>query len=98
VEAQPEKGVYKATLTTMHGESMTEIPLTVAPQVVIGTGKDGLAAEAAFADFLKDRGSEKAPRFDLNADGLRNYIDDYIFTANYLALKAKGTTSGKKSQ
>jgi hypothetical protein len=98
VEAQPEKGAYKATLTTMHGESMTEIPLTVAPQVAIGTGKDGIADEAAFADFLKDRGSEKAPRFDLNADGLRNYIDDYIFTANYLALKAKGTTSGKKSQ
>jgi hypothetical protein len=85
VEVVPDKGVAQASITAMQGTAVTEIPLTVAPRVALNTGKNGIADEAAFARFLKERGSEKSPQFDLNGDGVRDYIDDYIYTANYLA-------------
>ena len=99
VEVQPEPGVYSAAIKVLHGASRTEIPLTVAPRVsAVSSGKDAMADEAGFALFLKERGSDKAPKFDLNGDGVRNYIDDYIFTANYLVLQgAKGPSKNKKT-
>jgi hypothetical protein len=85
IEALPETGVYDASITVMQSQFAIEIPLAVAPRVAISTGKAGTKDEAGFAFFLKTRGSAKSPRFDLNGDGVRNYIDDYIFTANYLS-------------
>lgn len=80
---------------------MEEIPLTVAPAIPAESkiGKKGKLTEADFILFLKERGTEKAPRFDLNGDGKRDYLDDYIFTANFIALNGpvmKDKTSVKK--
>lgn len=98
VEVLPEPGVYNASITVLHSQFTTEIPLAIAPGVAISTGKTGTTDEAGFAFFLKERGSEKAPRFDLNGDGVRNYIDDYIFTANYLVQQgSKSPATDKKT-
>jgi hypothetical protein len=40
--------------------------------------------EEDFNRYLKERETAKSPQFDLNIDGKRDYLDDYIFTANYL--------------
>ena len=89
IEVLPATGVYSATLTMLRGEAETEIPLLVAPPLPggAGIGRDDKLTEADFARFLAERGTDKSPRFDLNGDGKRDYIDDYIFTANYLFRK-----------
>jgi hypothetical protein len=101
VEAVPNKGVYEATVTMLQGGSMTEIPLTVAPPLPadLKIGEGGKLAEADFVLFLKEAGSGKATRFDLNGDGKKDYIDDYIFTANYIVKGGgKGKGPGKEQK
>ena len=85
IEVLPAKGVCSATLTMLLNDSETEIPLLVAPPLPGGTGpgREGKLTDADFTRFLTERGTDKDPRFDLNGDGKRDYIDDYIFTANY---------------
>jgi hypothetical protein len=85
VEVRPENKVYAATLTMLLDDSMIELPLTVAPKVDPDLDKSGKITEDDFKLFLKERGAEKAPKYDLNGDGKRDYVDDYIFAANYLA-------------
>jgi hypothetical protein len=90
VEVLPNKGVYEAKVTMLQDGTITEIPLTVAPPIPaagkIGEGEK--LTEADFNRFLNERGTEKAPRFDQNGDGKRDYIDDYIFTANFIVKNA----------
>jgi hypothetical protein len=91
IELVPDKGVYKATITIMQDGGIKEIPLTVAPHLSAKSKIDGKRklTEADFILFLKERGTEKSPRFDLNGDGKRDYIDDYIFTANFITQTGK---------
>jgi hypothetical protein len=84
IDVVPDKGAHLATLTVSHNGIITEFPLTVAPPSGIDLDGSGKVNEADFALFLKERGGVNAPRFDLNGDGARNYLDDYIFTANYI--------------
>jgi hypothetical protein len=97
VEVLPNKGVYEATVTMLRDGTLTVIPLTVAPPLSAAgkIGEGGKLTEADFNLFLNERGTEKAPRFDQNGDGKRDYIDDYIFTANFIVktpptVKEKG--------
>jgi hypothetical protein len=90
VEVRPDKGAIKASISMLKDGALQEFPLTVAPKVDADLDKSGKVTEADFLLFLKTRGTESAPRFDLNGDGKRDYLDDYIFTANYLV-----TTAGK---
>ena len=87
IELLPDKGVYDANVTVSDDSLVKVIPLTVAPSLPAksGIGLKGKLTEADFNLFLKKRGTDKAPRFDLNGDGKRDYIDDYIFTANFIA-------------
>jgi hypothetical protein len=85
VEALPENKVYEASITALSNGATTEIPLTLAPPVGANIGAAGKLDEAGFALFLKEKGTDKKPGFDLNGDKVRNYIDDYIYTANYVA-------------
>lgn len=100
IEALPEMKAYEAAITVLHDGSRTDIPLTVAPPLEAGNAPAGGLSEAGFNLFLKERGTSKAPRFDLNGDGVRNYIDDYIFTANHiLKISQKpNKLSGKKDR
>jgi hypothetical protein len=82
VELMPKKGGYRASLTVSQGEMVMVYPLTIAPNVDLI--KSGTTTEENFNRYLKERGTAKSPQFDLNNDGKRDYLDDYIFTANYL--------------
>jgi hypothetical protein len=84
VEVMPEKGTVRASISMVTETAQQEIPLTVSPQADVDLDKSGAVTEADFQLFLKTRGTDGAPLFDLNGDGKRDYQDDYIFTANYL--------------
>jgi len=79
LETLPLANTLKAGITILNGNEVIEFPLTVAPPI-----KTATIGEASFAAFLKNNGKSA----DLNNDGKRDYIDDYIFTANYLAQKS----------
>lgn len=89
VVAKPAKDAYEASITMLVDEAAVEIPLTLAPKVDVDLDKSGKVDDSDFKLFLKERGSDKAPKYDLNKDGRRDYIDDFIFTANFLALQTK---------
>lgn len=84
VEVRPDQGAVKASVKALVNNSWLEMPLTVAPKVQLPAGAPGGVTEADFAKFLNERGTEEAPKHDLNGDGKRDYVDDYIYTANYL--------------
>jgi hypothetical protein len=97
IEARPEKGTYQATLTVIQDDNVVEYPLTIAPPVEVKIDKSGPAlGEADFVLFLKERGDAKAPKYDLNKDGKRDYLDDYIYAANYLVVIGKPKPVEKK--
>lgn len=81
----PEKGSDRVTLSVPQKDLLMVCPLTVAPKAEIDLDRSGAVNEADFGLFLKKRGTPEKPLFDLNNDGKRDYIDDYIFTANYIA-------------
>lgn len=89
VEIMPEKGAVRASISMVTEATQQEIPLTVAPQADVDLDKSGSVTESDFQLFLKTRGTDGAPKFDLNGDGKRDYQDDYIFTANYLVKATK---------
>ena len=84
IEARPDKGAVKAGVSMLYNNLVQEFPITVAPKVDLVPGKPRPVTEADFNAFLKNRGSVGAQKHDLNSDGRRDYLDDYIFTANYL--------------
>jgi hypothetical protein len=89
IEVRPDKGVVRASISMLTDGAQQEIPLTVTPKVNVDLDKSGKVTDADFLLFLKTRGTESAPKFDLNGDGKRDYQDDYIFTANYLLTVAE---------
>ncbi len=84
VEVQPEVGAVKVTVTIITGAEEFEYPLTVAPPAKTSLTLD----ESGWIRFLNEVGTATAPLHDLNADGVRNYMDEYIFVANRLAGKS----------
>lgn len=84
VEVQPESGTTRTTLTIIAGAEEFEYPLTVAPPAKTALTLD----EAGWNRFLKETGTTDAPLHDMNYDGTRNYLDEYIFVANHLAGKS----------
>lgn len=83
-EILPAKGELSASLSIPQGNMIVVYPLTIAPAMNVDLDKSGRVTKADFDLFQKERGSGKTPKFDLNRDGKRDYIDDYIFTVNYL--------------
>jgi hypothetical protein len=87
-EVLPETNTTKVTLTIIAGSEEFEYPLTVAPVI-----KSALTLDAqGWKTFLKDSGTLQAPHHDLNGDGKRDYIDEYIFIANYLTVDKSAKT------
>lgn len=86
IEALPQPGIVRASLTILTESDIIEYPLTLAPPV------DAVSlSEADFAVFLKD-GESASPKRDLNGDGKHDYLDDYIYTVNYLNKSSAGKT------
>lgn len=96
-EIVPERGVSSTSLMVLAGGTATRkvVSLTVAPPLPASfkPGSAGRLTAADFERFLKERGTDKAPLHDLNGDGKRDYLDDFIFTANYLANSDPGTAA-----
>jgi hypothetical protein len=90
LETLPQAGSLKATVTLMNSTSIIEFPLTIVPPATSVT-----SSRADFAAFLKDSGA-KAPKHDLNGDGLHDYLDDYIYTAHYLIKAGAAEKNTKK--
>lgn len=80
IEALPTYGTANASLILMAGSVTNEVPITVAPMLPTETD----LSEKAFIAFLGGANASGQPLRDLNNDGLLNYLDEYIFTANYL--------------
>jgi hypothetical protein len=83
LEVLPEAGTLNCTLMVLTAQGSTEYPLTTAPPL---SAEMDLSPQG-FADFLGGQSGSSLPVLDLNADGKLNYLDDYIFTANFLARK-----------
>lgn len=84
VEVLPEAGASRVNLTIIAGVEEFEFPLTVAPPLNTGVSLD----ESGWIRFMKDVGTTEAPMHDFNNDGTRDYVDEFIFVANYLARKS----------
>jgi len=95
IEAAPERGRLEAVLTIVNGEQVTDYPLTIAPRTNVNLDKNRATDEADFSLFLAAAGAGKALAYDLNGDGKRDYVDDYIYTANYLVANRVDTMKKK---
>ncbi|MFZ3209337.1 MAG: cohesin domain-containing protein [Geobacteraceae bacterium] len=93
LEILPEPKGYEATVTVLRNDTITEFPLTIAPPLVMKTGDIEILGTENFKAFLKRSVTEKAFKSDLNGDGVWNYIDEYILTANFLVRNKAGLGS-----
>jgi len=99
VEARPEKGAVAASISMLLNGNLQNFPLIVSPAAKVDLDGSGQVSRYDFRLFIRERGTERAP--DLNRDGKRDYLDDYIFTANYLVAKEKvdaGTAAKEKER
>ena len=78
-EVKPEKGVSSASIIVSRDGAMQEFLLTVAPKVASDPKAPGKFTEKAFSLYLSGKGR------DLNNDGKRDYVDDYMYAVNYVA-------------
>lgn len=83
IEVLPDAGAVRVTVTIIVGAEEFEYPLTVAPPAKTALTLD----EPGWDRFLKEVGTSSAPQHDLNNDGLRDYVDEFIFVANHIARK-----------
>lgn len=87
VEVLPAVDTVTVSVTIITGAEEFEFPLTVVPLIKPAQ----LFNEQGWTKFLKDTGTVSAPLHDFNADGVRDYVDEYIFVAYYLLNKQAST-------
>ncbi|MBI5656375.1 MAG: hypothetical protein HZC44_05955 [Geobacter sp.] len=100
VELRPKIGAFQVVLTYFLDDIITEIPLTVAPLLATYNGKPfATLTEADFRQFLARGGDPAAQKGnDLNGDGMTDYLDDYLFAANYLVQTAAAKPAAKEQK
>lgn len=82
-------------LVVSTGAAITEITLAIAPRVNVDLDNSGNVTEKDFDLYLKATASKKAAKATEKAAGRPAYIDDYIFTANYLIARQKSIVPEK---
>src|SRR5512133_1570145 len=80
IEALPVVDTWNVSLLLMTDSTTREIALTVAPPLP----KEIDLSEQGFIAFLGGAHAGAQPLLDLNDDGRRDYLDSFIFAANYL--------------
>jgi hypothetical protein len=95
VEALPKTNAYDVSISVLYDDTVAVVPLSVAPSLDLLISKGLAMDEKGFVQFLKERGTDKAPLFDLDGDGKRTYLDDYVYTLNYV-VRLKNTDHKKK--
>lgn len=88
IKALPVTGTVNLSLMVMNGAETVTYPLIIAPQLPRETD----LSLSGFQDYLEQSGGR-----DLNGDGRRDYLDDYIYTANYLT-KQQSTGRDKSAR
>lgn len=90
LEVKPDPGTQSATVFMLL-DAVQQCPLLVAPAADVDLDGSGKVTEADFKAYLKPvKGKGALKKRDLNGDGRLDYQDDFIFTANYLAVMKKG--------
>lgn len=90
----PAEGKVFAIVSALIDTGVVDFPLTVAPLVPPEVLKVTPLTEGGFRQFVKETGTEGQPLHDVNGDGKRDYIDDYIFSANYFVAHTKAASKG----
>ena len=93
-EILPEQNVTDASVTILVKNETFVIPLTVAPPLRATFMSGGKLDEASYALFLQEKNPVKS---DVNGDGVRDYVDEYIYAANYLVLRSRGEQKDLKA-
>jgi hypothetical protein len=88
-ELVPEKNAYEASFAVSDGTLKRIYPLTIAPKIDMKMNKSGTLTEKDLGTYMSNQ------QQDVNKDGKKNYLDDYIFTANYLFITKRLQTSVK---
>jgi hypothetical protein len=88
-ELVPEKNAYEASFAVSDGTLKRIYPLTIAPKIDMKMNKSGTLIEKDLGTYMSNQ------QQDVNKDGKKNYLDDYIFTANYLFITKRLQTSVK---
>lgn len=83
VEVLPDSGSIKVTVTIIARAEEFDFPLTVTPPVKTALTLD----KSGWDRFLNEVGTAPAPKHDFNNDGVRDYMDEFIFVANSLLNK-----------
>jgi hypothetical protein len=86
---RPKRNALEVKLTVHLPDIAMVIPLAVAPQTKVDLDGSGTVTEADFALYLKRVGEKGQAGRDLNSDGAVTYLDDFIFTANYLRAQER---------
>lgn len=81
LEVLPETKSSEASVKIVTQEITIVIPLTVAPPLDPRFISSGKLDAASFALFLQEKSPAKG---DVNNDGLKSYLDEYIYAANCL--------------
>lgn len=97
IDVVPEKGTYDMAMALLQSGVLMVFPVAVAPPVNIDLNKSGDVTEEDFRIFLRDQGTTPSAVSDLNGDGIHDFRDDYLFTANYLALNPASETRAHTS-
>jgi hypothetical protein len=88
LKALPAKGALDTALIVAAGATVKEFPVVVSPILP----PEWNPTLSAFKDFLSNSEKGCTKEKDINADGVCDYRDDYIYTANYLYNES---TSGR---
>ncbi len=95
MEILPDRKTYETTLTVGRNGVSIDIPLNVAPPADLRGFAVEKAGQSPFERYLLERvaGNRSC---DLNGDGKTDYLDDYIFMANFIVAGAKRATGINK--
>lgn len=81
----PTKGRLDSVVSALVDPGVVEIPLTVAPTLPPAILRDFPLTPEGFQLFIAD----STVKADVNGDGKRDFVDDFIFSANYVATQNK---------
>ena len=93
-EILPKRNALDVSVTIVVKNDVIVIPLTVAPPLDVRFLHNGQLDKKSFGLFLHEKNIKKS---DINGDGVKDYIDEYIYAANYLTRYPHGS-AGKKDQ